>query len=154
VALGKRPKLLLLDEPVADLDPIARRDFLRTLMAEVAESGVTVVLSSHLLADVEKTCEYLVLLATSHVQLAADTDTLLAQHRMVTGPRAAANVVTAAHTVVQADYTERQATLVVRTRGPIDDPMWTVRPVSLEELALAYMSMPAAAMPSPQEIAA
>ena len=129
VALSKRPKLLLLDEPVADLDPIARRDFLRTLMAEVAESGVTVVLSSHLLADVEKTCEYLVLLTTSHVQLADDTETLLSQHRMLIGPRAAATALTAAHTVVQADYTERQATLLVRTHGPIDDPMWTVRPV-------------------------
>jgi ABC-2 type transport system ATP-binding protein len=142
VALSKRPKLLLLDEPVADLDPIARRDFLRTLMSEVAESGVTVVLSSHLLADVEKTCEYLVLLTKSQVQLADDTDTLLSQHRMLIGPRAAAPAVTAAHTVVQADYTERQATLLVRANGRLDDPLWTVRPVSLEELALAYMSTP------------
>ncbi|GAA3214711.1 ABC transporter ATP-binding protein [Dactylosporangium siamense] len=149
VALSKRPKLLLLDEPVADLDPIARRDFLRTLMSEVAESGVTVVLSSHLLADVEKTCEFLVLLATSHVQLADDTETLLSQHRMVTGPRADAQSLFSAHTVVQADYAERQATLLVRGRAPINDPMWTVRPVSLEELALAYMSTSL-----PQEVAA
>ncbi|GAA1556277.1 ABC transporter ATP-binding protein [Dactylosporangium maewongense] len=144
VALGKRPRLLLLDEPVADLDPIARRDFLRTLMAEVAESGVTVVLSSHLLADVERTCEFLVLLSTSHVQLADDTETLLAQHRMVTGPRAAAPALTAAHTAVQADYTDRQASLIVRAHGPIDERVWTVRPVSLEELALAYMTAVAA----------
>ncbi|MET7418948.1 ATP-binding cassette domain-containing protein [Dactylosporangium sp. NPDC005555] len=159
VALGKRPRLLLLDEPVADLDPIARRDFLRTLMAEVAESGVTVVLSSHLLADVEKTCEFLVLLTTpvrrgaedrrapgadvhSHVQLADHTETLLAQHRLVTGPRAAAPALTAAHSVVQADYTDRQASLVLRARGPIDERVWTVRPISLEALALAYMSAP------------
>ncbi len=154
MALSKRPKLLLLDEPVADLDPIARRDFLRTLMAEVAESGVTVVLSSHLLADVEKTCEFLVLLATSHVQLADDTETLRARHRMLTGPRAGAAAVSAAHTVVQADYTERQATLLVRTSGPIDDPAWTVRPVSLEELTLAYMSAPAPEAPAHQEVAA
>ena len=152
MALGKRPKLLLLDEPVADLDPLARREFLRVLMAEVAESGVTVVLSSHLLADIERTCEYLVLLSAARVQIAAGTEDLLAQHRMVTGPRA--HVLPADHVVVQADYTERQASLLVRTRHPITDPAWTVRPVSLEELALAYMSAGARTAPVPEEIAA
>ena len=145
VALGKRPKLLLLDEPVADLDPLARREFLKVLMEEVAESGVTVVLSSHLLADVERTCEYLVLLSASRVQLADDTENLLEQHRIVTGPRAGAAALEAAHQVVHAEYTERQASLLVRTRQPIIDPVWTVRPASLEELALAYMSTPTAA---------
>jgi len=152
MALGKRPQLLLLDEPVADLDPLARREFLRVLMAEVAESGVTVVLSSHLLADIERTCEYLVLLSAARVQIAAGTEDLLAQHRMVTGPRA--HVLPADHVVVQADYTERQASLLVRTRHPITDPAWTVRPVSLEELALAYMSAGARTAPVPEEIAA
>jgi ABC-2 type transport system ATP-binding protein len=148
----------LLDEPVADLDPLARREFLKMLMEEVADSGVTVVLSSHLLADVERTCEYMVLLSTSHVQIADETETLLAQHRMVTGPRAHAAALTTQHTVVQAEYTDRQASLLLRTRSPIDDPLWTVRPVSLEELALAYMSIPLAngtfAAPPPQEISA
>jgi ABC-2 type transport system ATP-binding protein len=152
MALGKRPQLLLLDEPVGDLDPLARREFLRVLMAEVAESGVTVVLSSHLLADIERTCEYLVLLSAARVQIAAGTEDLLAQHRMVTGPRA--HVLPADHVVVQADYTERQASLLVRTRHPITDPAWTVRPVSLEELALAYMSAGARTAPVPEEIAA
>jgi ABC-2 type transport system ATP-binding protein len=154
MALGKRPKLLLLDEPVADLDPLARREFLRTLMEEVAESGVTVVLSSHLLADIERTCEYLVLLSAARVQLAADTEDLLAQHRMVSGPRANAAALAANHLVVQADYTERQASLLVRTRHPITDPAWTVRPVSLEELALAYMSAGVHSVPISEEIAA
>jgi ABC-2 type transport system ATP-binding protein len=158
VALGKRPKLLLLDEPVADLDPLARREFLRVLMEEVAESAMTVVLSSHLLADVERTCEYLVLLSSSHVQIADDTEELLAHHRMVTGPRASAAVLAADHVVVHAEYTERQASLLIRTRRPISDPVWTVRPVSLEELALAYMSAPAAngtlVAPPAEEIAA
>jgi ABC-type multidrug transport system ATPase subunit len=144
LALGKRPNLLVLDEPVADLDPLARRDFLRVLMEEVADSGVTVVLSSHLLADVERTCEYLVLLSAAHVQLVGNTDDLLAGHRMVSGPRADADALAAAHTVVQAEYADRQATLLLRTHGPITDPRWTVRPVSLEELTLAYMSAPAA----------
>jgi ABC-2 type transport system ATP-binding protein len=158
VALGKRPTMLLLDEPVADLDPLARREFLKVLMEEVADSGVTVVLSSHLLADVERTCEYLVLLSASRVQLADDTEELLRQHRMVTGPRASAAGLEAEHQVVHAEYTERQASLLVRTRQPINDPVWTVRPVSLEELALAYMSAPTtgamSASPASQEISA
>jgi ABC-2 type transport system ATP-binding protein len=144
VALGKRPRLLLLDEPVADLDPLARREFLKVLMEEVADSGMTVVLSSHLLSDVERTCEYLVLLSAARVQLADATEHLLGQHRVVAGPRASATMLEADHQVVQAEYTGRQATLLVRTSRPITDPVWTVRPVSLEELALAYMSAPTA----------
>lgn len=151
MALGKRPALLLLDEPVADLDPLARRDFLRTLMEEVAEEGLSVVLSSHVLADVERTCEYLVLLSRSTVQIADETDQLIAAHRMVTGPRADVAALVAQHTVVHSEYTGRQASLLVRVRGPITDPVWTVRPVILEELALAYMS---ASFPAYQEISA
>jgi ABC-2 type transport system ATP-binding protein len=158
MALGKRPKLLLLDEPVADLDPLARREFLKVLMEEVADSGVTVVLSSHLLADVERTCEYLVLLSASRVQVADDTESLLGHHRMITGPRAQAAGLLADHQVVNAEYTERQASLLVRTNGPITDPVWTVRPATLEELTLAYMSAPLAGATSapsdPQEISA
>jgi ABC-2 type transport system ATP-binding protein len=158
VALGKRPKLLLLDEPVADLDPLARREFLKVLMAEVADSGVTVVLSSHLLADVERTCEYLVLLSSSRVQLADDTEALIGHHRMVTGPRAKAGDLLADHQVVNADYTERQVSLLIRTNGPITDPVWTVRPATLEELTLAYMSAPTieadSVPPSSEEISA
>jgi ABC-2 type transport system ATP-binding protein len=135
---------------------LARREFLKVLMEEVADSGVSVVLSSHLLADVERTCEYLVLLSAARVQLADDTEEVLGHHRMVTGPRAAAPALLAEHDLVQAEYTERQASLLVRTRGPITDPVWMVRPVALEELALAYMSTPTAesASPSAEEITA
>ena len=143
LALGKRPELLLLDEPVADLDPLARREFLRVLMEEVADSGVTVVLSSHLLADLERTCEHLVLLSASHVHLAGDTDDLLARHKMLVGPRASAARVELAHTVIQADYTERQASLLVRLDGPApEDPAWSVKTLSLEDIVLAYMASP------------
>jgi ABC-2 type transport system ATP-binding protein len=156
MALGKRPQRLLLDEPVADLDPLARREFLRVLMEEVADSGVTVVLSSHLLSDVERTCEYLVLLSASHVQVAEETEKLLAQHKMVTGPRTHVHALPAAHQVIQAEYTDRQASLLIRSGDPITDPVWTVRPVTLEELALAYMSAPTlngkAAAPASQEV--
>lgn len=142
LALGKRPQLLLVDEPVSDLDPLARRDFFRVLMEEVAESGMTVVLSSHLLADLERTCEHLVLLSRSRVQFAGDTDDLLARHRMLTGPRDGAAAIEAAHTVVQSCYTERQASLMIRVNGPFHATGWQVRNVSLEDLVLAYMAAP------------
>ncbi|NUQ99469.1 MAG: ABC transporter ATP-binding protein [Streptomyces sp.] len=142
LALGKRPELLLVDEPVSDLDPLARRDFFRVLMEEVAESGMTVVISSHLLADLERTCEHLVLLSRSRVQFAGDTDDLLARHRMLTGPRGGAAAIEGAHTVVQANYTERQASLLIRVNGPVDVTGWQVRNISLEDLLLAYMAAP------------
>jgi ABC-2 type transport system ATP-binding protein len=140
LALGKRPDLLLLDEPVSDLDPLARREFFRVLMEEVADGGMTVVLSSHLLADLERTCEHLVLLQRSHVQLVGDVEELLAEHRFLVGPREAAPAVAAAHQVVQADYTERQASLLIRAKGPVASDGWISRPVSLEDLVLAHMS--------------
>ncbi|GAA3265445.1 ABC transporter ATP-binding protein [Dactylosporangium vinaceum] len=140
MALGKRPKLLLLDEPVADLDPLARREFLKILLDEVADSGVTVVLSSHLLTDVERTCEYLVLLAASRVQLADSSEALLRRHRIATGPRAQAATLGSEHRVIHAEYSANRASLLVRTEHPISDPAWTVRPASMEELVLAYMS--------------
>jgi ABC-2 type transport system ATP-binding protein len=143
LALGKRPELLLVDEPVSDLDPLARRDFFRVLMEEVAETGMTVLLSSHLLADLERTCEHLVLLSRSRVQFAGDTDDLLARHRMLVGPRDGAAAIEAAHTVVQADYTERQASLLIRMAGPVDTAAgWQAKNVSLEDLVLAYMAAP------------
>lgn len=139
LALGKRPELLLLDEPVANLDPLARREFLQVVMAEVASTGLTVLLSSHLVADLERVCDYLVLLSASRVQLAGETQQLLREHALLTGPRDRATAVTATQTVVQASHTDRQASLLVHLNRPILDPAWTVRPVGLEELVLAYM---------------
>jgi ABC-2 type transport system ATP-binding protein len=142
LAVGKRPDLLLLDEPVANLDPLARRDFMRVLMEEVAATGMTVVLSSHLIEDLERCCDYLVLLSRSRVQLSAATDDLLAAHRLLAGPRERAGGIAESHTIVQASASGRQASLVVRTRGPVCDPGFSVRPVTLSELVLAYMSEP------------
>ncbi len=142
VALGKRPELLVLDEPIANLDPLAREEFLQILMEEVADAEVTVVLSSHLLADLDRVTDYVVLLDSSAVRLAGRTDELLAAHKLLIGPAERANVVAAAHDVVQASQVGRQATLVVRTRGPIADPSWTVRDLTLEQLVLAYMRSP------------
>ncbi len=152
LALAKRPRLLLLDEPLASLDPLARREFLQALMEGVADGGLTVVLSSHLIADLERVCDYLVVLSAARTQVAGDIDQLLASHRILTGPRR--DVVAGAAgvaAVVQQAHTERQSTLLVRTSGPIVDPAWSVAEIGLEELVLAYLGRPqATALPPPR----
>jgi ABC-2 type transport system ATP-binding protein len=139
LAIAKRPELLLLDEPVAALDPLARREFLQSLMEIVAEHGVTVVLSSHLVADLERVCDFLVVLVTSHVQLAGEVGTLLASHHRLSGPRRDPGSLPADQHVIEESHTDRQSTLLVRSDGPILDPAWTVKPVTLDDLVLAYM---------------
>ena len=140
LAIAKRPDLLILDEPVASLDPLARRDFMKSLMEFTAEQGASVILSSHVVADLERVCDYLVVLAASRVQLAGEVDELLESHHRVTGPRRDPASLPAGQHVVQADHTDRQSTLVVRSTAPIDDPSWLVQQVGLEDLVLAYMS--------------
>jgi ABC-2 type transport system ATP-binding protein len=139
LAIAKRPELLLLDEPVASLDPLARREFLQTLMEVVAEQGVSVVLSSHLVADLERTCDYLVVLVASRVQLSGEISGLLASHHRLSGPRRDPGNLPANQEVIEESHTDRQTTLLVRTEDAILDPTWTVKPVTLEDLVLAYM---------------
>ena len=140
MAVAKRPELLLLDEPVASLDPLARREFLQSLMEVVAEHGTSVVLSSHLIADLERVCDYLVVLAASRVQLAGDVSELLASHHRLSGPRRDPGTLPAGQEVIEASHTDRQSTLLIRSDGPVLDPAWTVRPVTMDDLVLAYMS--------------
>jgi len=135
LAVAKRPRLLLLDEPVASLDPLARREFLRSLMGSVAESGTTVLLSSHILADLERSCDYLTLLQGGQVRLCGDVDEIVAGHLRAVGPRDRRP----AGTVIRERHTDRQSTLLMRTDVPILDPAWTVHELSLEELILAYL---------------
>jgi ABC-2 type transport system ATP-binding protein len=139
LTLAKRPRLLLLDEPVAALDPLARRNFLALLAEAVADGGLTVVLSSHLLADLERVADHLILLAASRVQLCGDIDDLLAEHQVLVGPRKPTTAIEKTHTVVQAVRTERQTTLLVRGRAAVYDPDWESAEVGLEEMVLAYM---------------
>ena len=139
LAVAKRPELLVLDEPVASLDPLARREFLQTLMEVVAAYGVTVLLSSHLIADLERVCDHLILLVEGHVALTGDVDDLLASHQLLTGPRRDPAAMPSGQSVIEASHTERQSTLLVRTDGPVLDPAWTVTPVTLDDLVLAYM---------------
>jgi ABC-type multidrug transport system ATPase subunit len=140
LALAKRPRLLLLDEPVASLDPLARREFLQALMGSVAEAGTSVLLSSHLLADLERVCDYLILLQSAEVQLVGTVEDLLAEHRVLVGPRGGHDAIAGVAAVVRSSHTDRQSTLVVRTAGAIDDPQWTVHEVTLEDLVLAYLA--------------
>ena len=141
LTLAKRPRVLLLDEPFAALDPLARRNFLATLTSAVAEAvgGLTVVLSSHLVTDLERVCDHLILLAGSRVQLCGDIDTLLAEHKVLVGPRKDTAPIERTHQVVQTVATARQTTLLVRLHGPVIDPAYQAEDVSLEELVLAYM---------------
>jgi ABC-2 type transport system ATP-binding protein len=142
LATAKRPELLLLDEPVASLDPLARREFLQGLMESVAEHHASVVLSSHLISDIERVCDYLVVLTGSRVRIAGETEELLATHHRLSGPRPDARTLPASWEVVEESHAGKQSTLLVRTADPILDPAWTVRPVSMEDLVLAYMSQP------------
>ena len=140
LAMAKRPELLILDEPVASLDPLARREFLQGLMEAVAEQRLSVVLSSHLVADLERVCDYLVVLVASRVRVAGEVSDLLASHRRLSGPRRDPGTLPAGQEVITESHTDKQSSLLVRTDGPVLDPAWAVKPVSLEDLVLAYMS--------------
>jgi ABC-2 type transport system ATP-binding protein len=139
LALAKRPELLILDEPVASLDPLARREFLQVLMEAVAEQEVSVVLSSHLVADLERTCDYLIVLIASRIQLSGDVEDLLARHHLLTGPQRDPATLPPDLHVIHASQAGRQSTLLVRADGPVHDPAWTVSDVGLEDMVLAYM---------------
>jgi ABC-2 type transport system ATP-binding protein len=139
LALAKRPELLLLDEPVASLDPLARREFLQGLMGAVAGEGTTVLLSSHLIADLERVCDYLVILYAGRVQVLGAVDDLLAEHKVLVGPRRDSADVSGVGSVVSATHTGRQSTLLVRVNGRVPGG-WAVHEASLEEIVLAYLA--------------
>jgi ABC-2 type transport system ATP-binding protein len=139
LAVAKRPEFLILDEPVASLDPLARREFLQSLMEVVVEHGVSVVLSSHLVADLERVCDYLVVLVASRVQVAGEVDELLGSHHRLVGPRRDVASLPSDMQVIEESHTDRQSTLLVRCDGPVLDPAWTVEDLDLEDLVLAYM---------------
>jgi ABC-2 type transport system ATP-binding protein len=140
LAIAKRPELLVLDEPVASLDPLARREFLQGVIAVVADSGTSVILSSHLVADLERVCDYLVVVVDSHAQVAGEIDELLASHYRLTGPRHDRDALPGDQQLIEESHTDRQSTLVVRSNEPILDPSWTVEHLNLEDLVLAYMT--------------
>ncbi len=139
LALAKRPDLLLLDEPVASLDPLARREFLGTVMEAVAETGMSVILSSHIVADLERVCDQLVILSHARPLLDGPLDELVASHRLLTGPRTDAATVARVHAVIHESHTDRQSSLLVRANGHVYDTCWEQHEVGLEEVVLAYL---------------
>jgi ABC-2 type transport system ATP-binding protein len=152
LAIAKRPELLILDEPVASLDPLARREFLQRLMEYIAEHGGSVILSSHLVSDLERVCDYLVVLVASRVRVAGEVEDLLASHFRVTGPRRDSAQLPPGAEVIEDSHTDRQSTLIVRSAAPIDDPSFHVEQLTLEDLVLAYMSQATTGTTGPRPV--
>jgi ABC-2 type transport system ATP-binding protein len=140
VALGKRPRLLLLDEPFAKLDPRAGREFLQMLMDGVAETGATVVIASHVVADIERVADHIVLLSDGGVRLEGNAEELLASHRLLTGSRRPLGRIAGVSEIVRQSHSGRQMTMLARLSAPIVDTSWSVDEITLEELLLAYMA--------------
>ena len=152
VAAGKRPELLLLDEPVASLDPLARREFLKHLMESVADNDTSVVLSSHLISDLERVCDYLIVLVSSRVRLAGEVDQITAAHHRIVCTRRDPDTLPAGLEVVSAEHTDRQSTFIVRTDAPLPAGDWAAESLSMEDLVLTYMEAAAAtARPARQD---
>jgi ABC-2 type transport system ATP-binding protein len=138
LGLAKRPELLLLDEPVASLDPVARHEFLGSLM-ESAASGLTVVLSSHVVSDLQRVCDHVVILAEGRTQLAGPIEEILAAHRLLIGPRGEVGAIARVHDVIWESHSERQTTLLVRASRHAYDARWELHEVDLERIVRAYL---------------
>ena len=152
VALARHPEVLILDEPIARLDPQARHEFMAALMSAVVTEGISVLFSSHVITDLERVCDYLVLLAHGRVQVAGEVDELVNGHMVLSGPAAQADAVAASVPVIRDRRGERLATLLVRTRREHGLPAgWQAEPTNLEELVLAYLQTPdMATLPGPR----
>jgi len=145
LTLGKRPSVLLLDEPVAALDPLARRQFLGSLAAAVSEGGLSVLLSSHLLADLERVCDHLILIAGAQPVICAEIDDLLASHKLLVAPDRDPAAIKRHHHIITEVRTPREVALTVRLNGPLLDPAWEVHDLGLEDIVLAYLDQRAPA---------
>jgi ABC-2 type transport system ATP-binding protein len=155
IALAKRPDLLLLDEPLASLDPLARRDFLVELTEAAMTEGFTVLLSSHVITDLERVCDYLLLINCGRLQAAGEIDQILSQHALVVGPRVPEDFEIPGLDVVRASHSERQSLLWVRARGArtaLPDA-WESKDLSLEDIVVAYLASPeACSLPPPAAV--
>jgi ABC-2 type transport system ATP-binding protein len=154
LVLGRRPDLVLLDEPLADLDPLARQQVMRTLLDEAAATGMTVVLSSHVIAELDGICDHLLVLREGGVRLDGAVADLTAGHRLLTGPDPAAPAGFSPHQVVDSWARGGESTTLVRTAGPLEPGDRTVSTPGLEELVLAYLRSADAAPVRSPEVAA
>lgn len=140
LALAKRPEALILDEPVASLDPLARREFLEITMETVVEHDISVILSSHLVSDVERVCDFLVILVSSHVVLTGEVDDIVTSHHRLVGPATSSEPRLENQEIIKWYRVGRQDELIVRSNGPVADPGWIIESLNLEDIVLAYMS--------------
>jgi ABC-2 type transport system ATP-binding protein len=143
LAVAKRPRVLLLDEPLAALDPLARREFLKSLMDSATATGMTVMLSSHLIGELARVCDHLIVIRDGQVRLTGELDDILAEHQWVAGSsHDTARMPTGVEVLSRSPH-ERHTNLLVRTRQPLLNPALTTSPVDLEQLVLAYLEGPA-----------
>ncbi len=148
LAVAKRPRVLLLDEPLAALDPVARREFLRSLLDSATMTGLTVVLSSHLIGELARVCDHVVVIRDGRLRLVGELDDVLGEHRWVTGsPDATARMPSGVEVISRASH-QRHTTLLVRARAPLLNPALTISPVDLEGLVMAYLERSAGAQES------
>ena len=142
MALAKRAPLLVLDEPVSSLDPVARLEFMQELMASAVGTGLTVIISSHVVSELERLCDWLIVLNGGRVQVAGPTDDLLAAHRLLTVPRATRDAELPGLPIHRTD-SERHSTVLVRADparvAAQQHPGWQADPVGFEPLIMAYL---------------
>ncbi|MEV8099319.1 ABC transporter ATP-binding protein [Kitasatospora sp. NPDC085879] len=150
LALGKRPELLLLDEPLADLDPVARGEIMAQLMAEAVERGMSIVLSSHVLPELEETCDWVLVLRDGRVELSEDVEVLRRSHAVLTGPAGQADILAGQHTVVRSRTGGRQLTALIRQRGPMRGD-WHIERPGLEDILIGYLQAGEPGHPAPAE---
>ena len=145
MALAKRAPLLVLDEPVSSLDPIARLEFMRDVLAATADSGLTVLIASHVVSELERLCDWLIVLTAGHVQLAGPVDDLLGAHSLLTVPRATRNAELPGRCIHRAD-SDRHSTALIRADpaglAAQQHPGWQADSVGFEQLVLAYLQRP------------
>jgi ABC-2 type transport system ATP-binding protein len=142
LAVAKRPQLLLLDEPLAALDPVARRDFLKGLMDSAVATGMTIVLSSHLVGELARFCDHLIVIRDGRLRLAGELDQLVSEHLWVGGTPDQTERLPRGVEVLSRVRHERHTKLLVRSREPLLNPELTVSQVDVEELVLAYLEPP------------
>jgi len=121
----------------------------------VAETPTTVVLSSHLVTDLERVCDHLLVLHAGRVQVFAETEQLLATHKILIGPGGPRRGrIAGVDEVVHGTDALRQSTLLVRTNAQALEPAWEQRDVSLEDLVLAYLAANVETPPDRQDLSA
>jgi ABC-2 type transport system ATP-binding protein len=151
MALAKRAPLLALDEPVASLDPIARLEFMRDVMAACADTGLTVIIASHVISELERLCDWLLVLTAGQLQLAGPVDDLVAAHQLLTVPRPTPDAELPGTVIDRIDSDRHSTAVTAADLGQLAQAMrpdWRAEPVSFEQLLIAYLQRPARAAQS------